>query len=123
MFAGSIASIGSQDVIGLRAVDCESGDTFAQEQGSAAGHEAVLKTLDEAATKIREKLGESLTSIAKFDTPLEQITTPSLEALKMCSVAYRTFKSKSHAEAIPYFQHAIELDPNFAAAYVGLGAA
>jgi hypothetical protein len=68
---------------------------------------------------MREKLGESLASIEKFDTPLEQITTPSLEALKMCSVAFRTMNTKSQAEAIPFFQHALELDPNFEAAYVG----
>src|SRR5256714_1138341 len=80
MFAGSIASIGSEYVIGLRAVDCESGESVAQEQRTAAGKEAVLKTLDAVATTMREKLGESLASIEKFDAPLEQITTPSLEA-------------------------------------------
>lgn len=122
MLAGSIASLGSEYVIGLRAVDCESGETVAQEQAAASSKEAVLKTLDGVATKLREKLGESLASIQKFDTPLEQITTPSLEALRMCSVAYRTMNTKSQAEAIPFFRRAIELDPNFAAAYVGLGA-
>ena len=122
MLAGSIASLGSQYVIGLRAIDCESGESVAEEQATASAKEAVLNTLDGVATKLREKLGESLTSIQKFDTPLEQITTPSLEALKMCSVAYRTMNTKSQAEAIPFFQRAIELDPNFAAAYVGLGA-
>jgi tetratricopeptide (TPR) repeat protein len=123
MLAGSIASMGSQYVIGLRSVNCESGDSFAQEQSTAAGKEAVLKALDEAAMKIREKLGESFTSIRKFDTPLEQITTPSLEALKACTVAFRTMASKSQAEAIPFYKRAIELDPQFAAAYAGLGAA
>ena len=122
MLAGSIASLGSQYVIGLRAIDCESGESVAEEQATASTKEAVLNTLDGVATKLREKLGESLTSIQKFDTPLEQITTPSLEALKMCSVAYRTMNTKSQAEAIPFFQRAIELDPSFAAAYVGLGA-
>jgi serine/threonine protein kinase/tetratricopeptide (TPR) repeat protein len=122
VLAGSIASLGSAYVIGLRAFDCESGEAVAQEQGTAIGKEAVLKTLDAVATKIREKLGESLASVEKFDTPLEQITTPSLEALKMCSVAFRTMNTKSQAEAIPFFQRALELDPNFAAAYVGLGA-
>jgi eukaryotic-like serine/threonine-protein kinase len=122
MLAGSIASLGSEYVIGLRAIDCESGESVAQEQATASSKEAVLNTLDGVATKVREKLGESLTSIQKFDTPLEQITTPSLEALKMCSVGYRTMNTKSQAEAIPFFQRALELDPNFAAAYVGLGA-
>ena len=122
MLAGSIASLGSEYVIGLQAVDCESGESVAQEQATASSKEAVLKTLDGVATKLREKLGESLASIQRFDTPIEQITTPSLEALRMCSVAYRTMNTKSQAEAIPFFQRAIELDPNFAAAYVGLGA-
>ena len=122
MFAGSIASIGSEYVIGLRAVDCESGESVAQEQRTAAGKEAVLKTLDAVATTMREKLGESLASIEKYDAPLEQITTPSLEALRMCSVAFHTMNSKSQVEAIPFFQRALQLDPNFAAAYVGLGA-
>jgi len=122
MLAGSIARLGSEYVIGLRALDCESGESVAEEQATASSKEAVLNTLDGVATKLREKLGESLTSIQKFDSPLEQITTPSLEALKMCSVAYTTMNTKSQAEAIPFFQRAIELDPNFAAAYVGLGA-
>ena len=122
MLAGSIASLGTEYVIGLRAIDCESGDAVAQEQATATRKEAVLTTLDGVATKMRQKLGESLTSIQKFDTPLEQITTPSLEALKMCSVGFRTMNTKSQAEALPYFQRALELDPNFAAAYVGLGA-
>lgn len=122
MLSGSIASLGNEYVIGLRAVDCESGESVAEEQATASSKEAVLKTLDGVATKIREKLGESLASIQKFDTPIEQITTPSLEALKMCSVAFRTMNTKSQAEAIPFFQRAIELDPNFAAAYVGLAA-
>jgi eukaryotic-like serine/threonine-protein kinase len=122
MLVGSIASLGSEYVVGLRAVDCESGESVAQEQETAGSKEAVLKTLDSAASKIREKLGESLASIEKFNTPLEQITTPSLQALKMCSVGFRTMNTKSQAEAIPFFQHALELDPKFAAAYVGLGA-
>jgi serine/threonine protein kinase/Flp pilus assembly protein TadD len=123
MLAGSIASLGSQYVIGLRAIDCESGDSFTQEQSTAAGKEAVLKALDEAAMNMRERLGESVTSMQKFDTPLEQITTPSLEALKACTVGFRTMAAKSQAEAIPFYQRAIELDPQFAAAYAGLGAA
>src|SRR5438270_5460020 len=110
MLAGSIASLGSQYVIGLRAIDCESDEAVAEEQSTASSKEAVLKTLDGVATKLREKLGESLTSIQKFDTPLEQITTPSLEALKMCSVGFRTMNTKSQIEAIPFFQRAIELD-------------
>jgi tetratricopeptide (TPR) repeat protein len=123
MLAGSIASLGNEYVIGLKAVNCDSGDTFAQGQSTAAGKEAVLKAVDEVAINIREKLGESSTSVQKFDTPLEQITTPSLEALKACTVGFRTMSGKSAAESIPFFQRAIELDPKFAAAYAGLGAA
>jgi serine/threonine protein kinase/tetratricopeptide (TPR) repeat protein len=123
MLAGSIASLGSEYVVGLRAVNCESGDSFAQEQSTAPGKETVLRALDEAALNMRKKLGESLTSVAKFDTPLEQITTPSLEALEECTVGFRTMASKSAAEGIPFYKRAVELDPKFAAAYAGLGAA
>ncbi len=123
MLAGSIASLGSEYVVGLRAVNCESGDSFAQEQSTAPGKETVLRALDEAALNMRKKLGESLTSVAKFDTPLEQITTPSLEALQACTEGFRIMSSKSAAESIPFYQRAIELDPKFAAAYAGLGAA
>lgn len=123
VLAGSIAKLGSQYVIGLQATDCATGDSLAQEQNTAEGKETVLKALDEAAEHLREKLGESFTSVEKFDTPLEEITTPSLDALKACTTAFRTMASRSAAESIPFYQHAIELDPKFAAAYAGLGAA
>jgi eukaryotic-like serine/threonine-protein kinase len=123
MLAGSIASLGNEYVIGLKAVNCDSGDTFAQGQSTAEGKEAVLKAVDEVATNIREKLGESSNSVQKFDTPLEQITTPSLEALKASTVGFRIMSGKSAAESIPFFQRAIELDAKFGAAYAGLGAA
>jgi serine/threonine protein kinase/Flp pilus assembly protein TadD len=123
MISGSIARLGSEYVIGLRAVNCESGDSFAQEQSTASGKETVLRALDESALNLRKKLGESQASVAKFDTPLEQITTPSLEALQACTVGFRTMSSKSAAESIPFYQRAIELDPKFAAAYAGLGVA
>jgi hypothetical protein len=79
---GSISSLGSQYVVGLRAVNCRSGDVLANEQATASGKEQVLKVLGEAATKIREKLGESLVSVQKYDAPAENVTTPSLEALQ-----------------------------------------
>jgi len=123
MLAGSIASLGNEYVIGLKAVNCDSGDAFAQGQSTATGKERVLKAVDEVATNIREKLGESSSSVQNLDTPLEQITTPSLEALKACTVGYRTMSSKSAADSIPFFQHAIELDPKFGTAYAALGAA
>jgi serine/threonine protein kinase/tetratricopeptide (TPR) repeat protein len=119
--SGSIASLGSQYVIGLNAINCKTGDPLAQEQVTAENKEHILKALDEAATKLREKLGESLSSVEKFDAPLDQATTPSLEALKALSVGIKTLQEKGSAAAIPSFNHAIELDPDFAAAYGALG--
>jgi serine/threonine protein kinase/tetratricopeptide (TPR) repeat protein len=119
--SGSIATLGSQYVIGLDAINCRTGDPLAQEQITAENKEHILKALDEAATKLREKLGESLSSVEKFDAPLDQATTPSLEALKALSVGIKTLQEKGSAAAIPFFNHAVELDPNFAAAYGALG--
>jgi predicted Ser/Thr protein kinase/predicted Zn-dependent protease len=119
--AGSIASLGSQFVVGLKAVNCLNGDTLAQEQATAAGKEKVLDVLGEAAGKLRGQLGESLASVKKFDAPLAQETTPSLEALKAASIGRRVLWEKGSAEALPSYQHAIDLDPNFATAIEGLG--
>jgi serine/threonine protein kinase/Tfp pilus assembly protein PilF len=119
--SGSIANLGSQYVIGLDAVNCKTGDPLAQEQVTAENKEHILKSLGEAATKLREKLGESLNTVEKFDAPLDQATTPSLEALKALSVGVKTLQEKGSAAAIPFFSHAIELDSNFAAAYGALG--
>ena len=109
--AGSIASLGSDNVVGLKAVNCHSGETLAQEQVTAASKERVLDALGEAATKLRGELGESLASIKKFDVPI-QATTSSLDALKAFSLGL-----KAGPAALPFFQRAIELDPNFALAY------
>ncbi len=119
--AGSIANLGSQFVVGLKAVNCLNGDTLAQEQATAASKEKVLDVLGETAGKLRGQLGESLASVQKFDAPLAQETTPSLEALKAASIARRVLQEKGSAEALPWYQHAIELDPNFATAIEGLG--
>ncbi|MGB6846062.1 MAG: protein kinase [Candidatus Acidiferrales bacterium] len=119
--SGSISNLGSQYVIGLDATDCKTGDPIAQEQVTAENKEHILKALDQAATKLREKLGESLSTVEKFDAPLDQATTPSLEALKALSVGIKTLQEKGSAAAIPSFNQAIELDPNFAAAYEVLG--
>ncbi len=119
--SGSIGTLGSQYVIGLDAINCKTGDPLAQEQVTAENKEHILKALDKAATKLREKLGESLSTVEKFDAPLDQATTPSLEALKALSVGIKTLQEKGSAAAIPFFNHAIELDPNFAAAYGALG--
>jgi serine/threonine protein kinase/predicted Zn-dependent protease len=118
--AGSITSLGTQYVIGLKAVDCSTGDTLAQEQETAANKESVLKALDKETADLRGKLGETLASIRRFDTPVDDATTPSLEALKAFSLGLKTDNERGTAEAIPLFKSAIELDPNFAAAYSSL---
>jgi len=119
---GSISSLGSQYVVGLKAVNCRSGDILANEQATASGKEQVLKAVGEAATKIREKLGESLASVQKYDAPAENVTTPSLEALQAYSLGYQAMTVKNDAAtAVSLFQQAVSLDPNFAMAYARLG--
>jgi len=119
---GSIASLGNQYVVGLKAVNCRNGDSLADEQATANGKEQVLKALGEATTKMRQKLGESLASVQKYDAPAESVTTPSLEALQAYSLGYRAlFVRVDAAAAIPFFQRAISLDPSFAMAYAWLG--
>ncbi len=119
--AGAIGSLGSEYVLGLKAVSCQNGDMPAQEQVTAASKEKVLDTLGEAASKLRGELGESLASVQKFDVPLEQATTSSLEALKAYSLGRKADRDKGAAAALPYDQRAIELDPNFAMAYLSVG--
>jgi tetratricopeptide (TPR) repeat protein len=119
--AGSIASLGGQYVVGLKALNCLNGDVLAQEQATAAGKEKVLDALGEAASNLRTQLGESLASVQKFDTPLLQETTSSLEALKAYSLGQKAVSEKGPAAALPYYEHAIELDPNFARAIEGVG--
>jgi serine/threonine protein kinase/Tfp pilus assembly protein PilF len=120
VIAGSISKIGSQYVVGLDATACSNGDFIAKEQSEASTKEEVLKALDKSASSLRTKLGESLASVQKFDIPVEA-TTPSLEALKTYSIAINTSRTQGPAEAIPFFKRAVELDPNFAMAYAGLG--
>jgi serine/threonine protein kinase/tetratricopeptide (TPR) repeat protein len=119
--AGSIGSLGSEYVLGLKAVNCQSGDTLAEEQVTSASKEKVLDTLGEAASKMRGELGESLATVQKFDVPLEQATTSSLEALQVYSLGEKADDEKGEAAALPYFQRAIELDPNFASGYNAVG--
>ena len=121
VLAGTIASLGSQYVIGLRAANCHTGDSLAREEAQAARKEDVLKALDGAAVKLRSKLGESLSTVQKFDTRIEQATTPSLEALNAYSLGLKARYEKGDTAAIPFFQQAIQLDPNFAMAYLRLG--
>ncbi len=119
---GSISSLGSQYVVGLKAVNCRNGDLLANEQATANSKEQVLKALGEAAAKMRVKLGESLASVQKYDAPAENVTTPSLEALQAYSLGYQAqIVKRDDAGAIPFFQRAISLDPNFAMAYARLG--
>ncbi len=119
--AGSIASLGNQYVVGLKAVNCRTGGVLAQEQVVAASKEKVLHTLDSLATKVRGELGESLASLQKFDLPLEDATTSSLQALEAFSTGEAAFRKQGEAAALPYHLRAIELDPNFALAYLSVG--
>jgi len=119
---GSIANLGNQYVLGLKAVSCRTGDALAVQQITAEGKERVLPALSEAATKLREKVGESLSTVQNFDTPLEQATTPTLEALQAYSLGRKTLAEKgAFAAAVPLFERAIHLDPNFAIAIASLG--
>ena len=120
MLTGSIAGLGSQYVIGLKAVNCDTGDVLAEAQEQAAGKEAVLKALDAAAVSLRSKLGESLSLVQKYATPVEEATTPSLEALKAYSLGRKTWFAKGDTASLPFSKRAVELDPNFAIAYVNL---
>ena len=117
MLTGSIAGLGSQYVIGLKALNCDTGDVLAEVQEQAASKEAMLKALDAAAVSLRSKLGESLSSVQKYATPLEEATTPSLEALKAYSLGVKTRSAKGGTAALPFFKRAVDLDPNFAMAY------
>ncbi len=120
MLLGSISSLGSNYVIALDAVNSQTGDAIARQQVEAESKEQVLRTLGRAASQLRERLGESLGSIRKFDTPIEQATTTSLEALKALSQGLERGSRGNHLEAIPFYERAIDLDPNFALAYVNL---
>ena len=118
---GSIASLGSQYVLTLRAKDCRSGDVLDEEQVQAAKKEDVLNALSQIASRFRTRIGESLATVKSHDTPLAEATTPSLEALKAYSVGWQVTFSSGSAAAVPFFQRAIEIDPNFASAYAALG--
>jgi eukaryotic-like serine/threonine-protein kinase len=122
MLTGSIASLGSQYVIGLKAVSCGTGDVLAEAQEQAPDKEAVLKALDRATVSMRGRLGESLSSVQKYATPLEDATTPSLEALKAYSLGRKTFFKNGETAALPFLKRAVEIDPNFALAYRALAA-
>ena len=120
MLAGSIAPLGSRYVISLQAVTCSTGELLASTQEEAADKQQVLKALDRATATLRGKLGESLSSVQKYDTPVEQAATSSLEALKSYSVGQKIRWQKGDSAALPFYQKAVELDPNFASAYLTL---
>ena len=109
-------------MIGLKAVSCDTGDVLAEAQEQAAGKEAVLKALDAATVSLRSKLGESLSSVEKYATPVEEATTPSLEALKAYSLGIKTDYAKGVTPSLPFLKRAVELDPNFAMAYAVMAA-
>ena len=120
---GSIAKLEDAYVVGLNAVDCRTGDNLAREQRTSEDKKHVLAALGNAAQELRGKLGESFSSIQKYDTPIEQATTSSLEALQAFTLAMKTTRESGEVKSIPYFKRAIELDPNFALAHARLGAA
>jgi eukaryotic-like serine/threonine-protein kinase len=121
MLAGSIASLGSHYAITLDATNCESGDSLAREQVEVESKEQVLKSLGKAVSSMRGRLGDSLASVQKFDKPLEEATTSSLEALQAFSRGEDQRNKDDEVAAIPLFKRALELDPNFALAAARLG--
>jgi len=121
MLNGSITNLGSQYVITLEAVNAGSGESLAREEVQAGSKESVLNSLHQAGSNLRKKLGESLASVQKYDKPLSEATTSSLEALKALSLGDMKHQMFNELAALPLYQHAVELDPNFAMAYARLG--
>ena len=119
---GSIAQVGTQYLLLLKAINCATGELLASVEAQAANKDRVLDALGIVASQVRSKLGESLASVQKYDAPPEDVTTTSLEALQSYSLGYRTMIAKNdYPAAIPFFQQAISLDPGFAMAYARLG--
>ena len=121
MLTGSISGLGSHYVIDLNAVNAQTGDSLGRAQVEAESKEQVLKSLDKAASDLRQKLGESIGSVQKFTTPLQQATTSSLEALQAFTLGQAEHQKLEDEKSIPHLKRAIELDPNFAMAYATLG--
>ena len=119
--AGSIASLGNEYVLEVKAVNCQSGEPLAQEQVTVSSKEKVLNAVGGAAAKLRGELGESLATVQKYDVPLQQATTSSLEALKAYSTGLQVSHSKGFTEAVPHFKRAVEIDPQFAMACAFMG--
>ena len=123
LLTGSISSLGSHYVISLEAMNAYTGDVIARQQVEVESKEQVLRSLGDAASRLREKLGESLRILEKYDAPIEQATTSSLEALKAFSLGNEQQNKARYLEAIPFYKRAVELDPNFALAYTRLAVA
>ncbi len=122
LLAGSISRLGNEYMVGLEAVGCGNGDSLAKEQAAASTKEDAVKAVGRGGASLRAKLGESLSSVQKFDVPIEA-TTPSLEALKTFSMGVTTQQLRGDSEAVPFLRRAIELDPKFAMAYARLAVA
>ncbi|MGA8620852.1 MAG: protein kinase [Candidatus Sulfotelmatobacter sp.] len=121
MLSGAIASLGTQYVLTLNAINCQTGDSLVQEQAQAASKEQVLTALGGAVSNLRGRLGESLASIQKFDVPIDQVTTSSLEALKAFAMGNAEFDQEQEMPSLTFYKRAVELDPNFAWVYARMG--
>ncbi len=121
MLSGSIASLGTQYIITLNAVNCQTGDSLAQQQAEASSKEQVLSALGSAVSKLRGTLGESLASVQKFDVPIQQVTTASLDALKAFALGNAEFDHGRELASLPFYRRAVDLDPNFAWVYARMG--
>ncbi len=121
MLSGSIASLGTQYVLTLNAINCQTGDSLAQQQVESSTKEQVLSALGTAVSKLRSTLGESLASVQKFDVPIEQVTTASLDALKAFAMGNAEFDRGRPMASLPFYRRAVELDPNFAWVYARMG--
>jgi tetratricopeptide (TPR) repeat protein len=121
VLVGSISTLGTHYALGLNAVNCQTGESISRQEAEVENREKILQALDGISTKTRETLGESLSSIQKYDVPLDQATTSSLEALRFYRVGLQTELTQGSAAAIPFYKQAIALDPNFSEAYAALG--
>ncbi len=123
MLTGSISSLGSHYAVGLNAANCQTGDSLGSDEEEAVTRADILRAIASSASKVREKLGESLASVQKYETPLEQASTTSLEALQAYSLAVQANARGEDSASINLYKRAIELDPNFATAYIALAEA
>jgi tetratricopeptide (TPR) repeat protein len=121
VLVGSISSLGAHYALGLDAVNCQTGESISRQEADVENRDKILQSLDRISTKTREMLGESLSSIQKYDVPLDQATTPSLEALRFFRLAQEAEDTEGSAAAIAFYKQAIALDPNFSEGYEGLG--